>query len=471
MIDSNVRTLGGAMSTRIIARTGAAVVAVVLLLALTGTVAHGSPGADERTDAPAIADAIRFRQDLGLRADVEYVRQAAIDADSFPDSPWGVPLSLAEQEELARRIEVQDALGPGVELAETSDAYSGMYIDQMDEGTPVFTFTEIPSQLMAEISSSLPPGTRVRAELRPYTRDGLLEVVGKIERDYETLGAAGIQVTALGVDEVHGVVLVGLADPTDAATERLTATYGDALRFRSLQPGRADACNSLADCWPPKGGMKIVSNSGGGICTSAFVARRTDTGELALVTAGHCIATWGGSEIQWTHGGNVIGKSKQYVWQSFTNADVGLIRINDDATADMAGNYRRYISDNSPITVSSMTGVGSTQQPGFQVCRMGWTSKLDCGTILYTGVARYSCVGTDCRLINNTNEVSFDSTGGDSGGSVFSALSTIGYGLHVHSDDDNAPDPHGWYSPLNQARSTLISVKGVTINWCVTATC
>lgn len=82
------------------------------------------------------------------------------------------------------------------------------------------------------------------------------------------------------------------------------------------------------------------------------------------------------------------------------------------------------------------------------------------------------------RTIKKTIELDFDSTGGDSGGPVFSDLTeSVGYGLHVHSDVDDDPIPPGqdtrrsWYTPLDAARATLIDRRGVSITWCTTSTC
>ena len=136
-------------------------------------------------------------------------------------------------------------------------------------------------------------------------------------------------------------------------------------------------------------------------------------------------------------------------------------------------------------TIKNLVGTlkGESQAEGFLVCRMGARTGKKCGTIKKELGSNKSCAtnfaGTRvCHNIKHTIEVSFDSKGGDSGGSVFSnsGVDGIGYGLHVHSDDESKPVPpgqsgyRGWYNPLNWAK-TALKKKGWNITWCKTAAC
>jgi hypothetical protein len=363
-----------------------------------------------------------------------------------------------------------------VAAAEADPAFGGFYFDQKAGGIPTFVFAEPEPAAADDIRAMLPPGAALTIEIRPHAYAELRATADTIIEDLETWNSEHLEIMSVAVDVRTNSVLVGVQDLDGAISSEVARRYGLSVRFRQQSPAEADACTSISACWPPKGGFKIVASSDGGICTSAFVARRTDTDELTLVTAGHCLYVHGGSDVQWTHNGSTIGKSKQYIWESFKAADVGLIRISDASTTAMASNFRRFISNAnvSPPTVSSLEDVASNslQQVGYSVCRTGWASHRTCGEILYRQMANYSCVtGYTCRLINGTYEVDFDSTGGDSGGSMFSPLGPLGYGLHVHSDPDDDPDPHGWYTTLQNARDTLIDERGVTVNWCTTSLC
>lgn len=103
------------------------------------------------------------------------------------------------------------------------------------------------------------------------------------------------------------------------------------------------------------------------------------------------------------------------------------------------------------------------------VCRSGRTSGWDCGTIVRKNVTKPSCVLTDCRLIDYTVEVDFDSKGGDSGGPVH--ISNNALGTHVDSELPDGPGKHGWYSPLDFARSTYYDVTGLSYNVCTSSDC
>jgi Trypsin len=67
--------------------------------------------------------------------------------------------------------------------------------------------------------------------------------------------------------------------------------------------------------------------------------------------------------------------------------------------------------------------------------------------------------------------VDFDSTNGDSGGTMVSGATPIAYGIHVHSDEDTEPNARGWYTTVEYAQVTLSLERGVNIDWCITNAC
>ena len=142
-------------------------------------------------------------------------------------------------------------------------------------------------------------------------------------------------------------------------------------------------------------------------------------------------------------------------------------------------------------------GISNAQNEGYAVCRIGWGSwnrshnssdslhayykGLDCGTIVLfdsdsdgtTNANSQSCVGTTCHWIHYMKVVDFDSTGGDSGGTIFeptSGSSTNLWGTHVHSVTDSATANRGWYSIYTWGRNEL-SDLGITIVVCRNAAC
>jgi hypothetical protein len=118
-----------------------------------------------------------------------------------------------------------------------------------------------------------------------------------------------------------------------------------------------------------------------------------------------------------------------------------------------------------------------SQKVGDAVCRMGATSGRTCGTLTVWSVRNKSCVAADsvCRWIDHTMEMSFDSTGGDSGGSVYQFSPTpgyvIGYGTHVHSDVDGTPGANGWFSAIGDGYATHFEKYGWTYTVCTSSGC
>ena len=95
---------------------------------------------------------------------------------------------------------------------------------------------------------------------------------------------------------------------------------------------------------------------------------------------------------------------------------------------------------------------------GDQTWRAGATSGVDCRQVRLANVTRASTVsGVGTTTVQHTNEVSFDSTGGDSGGSMYfrSGAVVIAQGTHVHSDADTQNPAYGWFTPISWGKSTF----------------
>ena len=102
------------------------------LLAATGGPARTAaqqPAVDEQT-----LRAIDFREQFGLPTDLAYVQSVAADSRSSA-SEWGVPLTLAERDDLARRVTVQDNLDGLLGVAATQPTlFGGLRIGQQAGG-------------------------------------------------------------------------------------------------------------------------------------------------------------------------------------------------------------------------------------------------------------------------------------------------------------------------------------------------
>lgn len=421
---------------------------------------------------PELEDAMRFRESLSLRADRDYVEDAAIDTRAFPDTSWGVPLSVEEAAEVDRRHALQSALAPAESYAQAQEGFAGIYMDQRSGGVPVFQFAGTAERHRDPLADLLPVGTAFRLEIVPSSWEQLDSVQEALDQGVENLAAEGISITRTAIVPSLNSIVVGVRDLEAGDAAYLKERYGPPIVVQEESAAVADACTGFADCWPPKGGIRITQGSA--YCTSGFLARRHDVNRVVVVTAGHCIATNGGEGAIWKHDGRTIGPGKQWVWTAYANSDVGLVNIYDSVSSTMTS-FNRYLAKASPVEVLSLTYVlpATSQHEGYLVCRVGATSGRNCGTIVGDDVSMLSCVGSRCYLILHLKEVDFDSTSGDSGGSVFSKVTDgVGYGLHVHSEVDTNPPPrHGWYTPLTRARSTMSSVHGIDISFCITSSC
>lgn len=419
-------------------------------------------------DPKAAAHAADFRAALGFQADAAYVTSSYSSPSAFPNNRWGIPLTNAEALELTRREAIMDLMPSANEYAQKQPDYAGEFFDHLAGGIPVYLFTKDLEAHRIVLAGLFPPGTPFEVRPANVEYSVLAGTQASVDAASPSLRKTGIQIVSTGIDPTTNSVLVGVTGLTRDKAATLEDRFGSNLTFREQGPAVADACNSMADCWPPKGGLEIASAYDGGLCTSGFIASRLDTQALVMVTAGHCLEVHGGTSTVWTHHGNNIGQRQNETWNPNSNADVGLIGIYTASTPTT----KNQAIVGMPATVAGITiGTSSSNQsPGNTVCRTGRTTGLSCGTIYLANVTRQSCVNTTCYSINHTWEVTFDSTGGDSGGPLIHNQ-TFAHGTHVHSDPDGQPNAHGWYSPTDWGRSAYSAMFGVSYVICVQASC
>lgn len=458
------------MSVRVSRGLGLAALFAGLLLASVPDVGISAEPTD--TDSSVFAKATALREALGFQSDPSFVWSTLLDPVRFPNTDWGVPMSDAEAVELHRRELTQSAMEPATGYAGVQAGYAGVYIDHQNGGIPVYLFTGDAELHRAAIRARLPDSTEfdLRSVERSYS--DLQELRERVELARGDLAALGIAVHLTGIQPSSNSVVVGVEMLTPAGPGILQARFGPGLSLREQGPGVPDACNSMYDCWPPKGGIEVKSSATGNKCTSGWVAKRTDTFALVLVTAGHCIEIGGGENTVWTHKTNSIGKAQKETWASGADGDVGLIGIYASSTPTTKN---RLIAA-MPNGVYSVTSVRTSywQHQGDVVCRVGRTTGLSCGTITVEDVTNDSCVGSTCRAIDHTWEVNFDSTGGDSGGPIYSSRidgTKVALGTHVHSDPDGTPGAHGWYTPIDWGQWAYNQLFGISYSICVTSSC
>jgi Trypsin len=281
------------------------------------------------------------------------------------------------------------------------------------------------------------------------------------------------------------VVKVGVASDIDSAQTAVYPYAPDSVVVHedvgiddscATQPPNYPDVNFHCGSLPFKGGLELeVDGARYPNCTAGFLAKNTETSVYGIITAGHCLYSHGGDT--WYHNTTEIGPQKVYVWYGGADADVGFIRILDNNQMD----DRNAILYNYPSSVDNIVATRglSSQYAGEAVCRTGINYGYDCGAIVVTDVSRKSSAWGYTYWIHHTVEVDYDSSAGDSGGPMTTTccantnppwVDTYALGTHVHSDPDNATDPHGWYSPIDEDISAL-NAASYTYMVCVTATC
>jgi hypothetical protein len=438
--------------------------------------------------------AMTFRASFGLRSDREYVEAASLGASDFPNFDWGLPLSTEEAADLGARVALQDGLGAAVDFAAAQDSWAGMYLDQTRGGIPVFQFVDPDAVPIGDLAALMPEGASFEVTSATRTLADLEADKDAISAQREAIDATGTHLTAVSVHVRANRVEVEATEFTQDGQSLISEIAAEAVFATAAQP-TADVC-SITSCGPDmKGGLEIVQVSPS-ICTSGYVGRRTDVSpvQYVLVTAGHCVRN---GALPWHHAGSGIGTAGTiHGWYNGSWGDVGYIVLNS-ASTPATKNKALYNPDTNKVVSLTGFGVSSAQQEGYQVCRIGWGSwnmnhssnslhnhytGLQCGQIILydsdsdgtTDTDSQSCVSSTCKWISRMKVVNFDSTGGDSGGTMFeptTGTSTNLWGTHVHSETDSSTSDRGWYSIYTWGRQEFSTHQGITITACLVADC
>ena len=104
-----------------------------------------------------------------------------------------------------------------------------------------------------------------------YSRHDLEEDQARIWADRSTWKAEGIFIQSTALDIVRNSVVVGVVDLTPDAAATLSARYPGIQVVDEALDTQLDACNSVSDCYPMKGGLKIAElNHSTSYCTSGI---------------------------------------------------------------------------------------------------------------------------------------------------------------------------------------------------------
>jgi hypothetical protein len=304
---------------------------------------------------------------------------------------------------------------------------------------------------------------------------------GAIDGERDWFKSIGSELIATSLDTRNNALLVGVSNYTAAIGGAVQARFGTHVRVGPDSPSVADAC-TVNSCWPQKGGIRVWPTADHDrICTTGFIVRYGNPVGYGLLTAGHCIK--GGWTGNWAHNSHVIGKPTPHTYYAGKSADAAVIKMTVENPPTTTLNY--YLWEDDDVRAINRVAPHAEQTQGSPVCMQGYGMRKfnpanngrKCGTITAEHANRPSCLDTrktDCVMMHNLYEMSFDTHPGDSGGPVTTGCCTAD-GLVTDSewdDDPNNVPNRSWYSTIVWSMSEIDNVTG-GVRWrvCLNATC
>lgn len=358
---------------------------------------------------PPLTEMVRFRSAMGLNSTEPHVRSVAdrYAWDPAVDDNYGVPLLPDEAAEVARRVRIQEGLGPlRALLAVDESTYGGHYIDQQAGGTVVVQLVGSAGPSDDVLRDVLPEGAELRVESVRHSAAELRTLTDAVTADWEMLRELGVDVVSTAFSGRDNLVQIGVAEPTADEIALLESRYGSD-KVEVLPEGIVPAnhgCISTDHCaYPMRGGVWISG------CTAGFVMRRGSN--TFLLTAGHCSASSTGGIFVHNGYGSIGGTYASAAFDG-SRADAKIIDMTDSQESN-----RVFLTTTSYRLITSWQGVYD-DNVGDLVCKMGAnTGYATCGNIssvyVSTNVAGVDYIGQ--------RRADFSAVGGDSGGPVYSA--------------------------------------------------
>ena len=303
--------------------------------------------------------------------------------------------------------------------------------------------------LIAAVAASIVP-VRASAPVAPDSPSvaELDALTARITDDLPLLSGLGISMIA--PEPASGAVVV----VADAGAEPIVrARYGDLVAVRSGSPIRPLAgppCASGRTACPPvmRGGLELIGALLA-VCTSGVEARLNQTGEIGVLTAGHCY----GNIEPVTHAGIPLGVAGPGSFGG--EVDAAFVTHSLGAPTFLPSNWVYYSNGDPEHRVTAVQPAAS-EAVGQAVCRVGRTTGVRCGSI--TSVNATVIIGSiTLRKQRVTNICALP---GDSGGPVLSGgtfRGVISAGNYV--DGPNGPvchaAPFSTYSAAQKVESAL----------------
>jgi hypothetical protein len=192
---------------------------------------------------PALAEAIRFRRDAGLRSDLAFVRTVAQDPRTSTD-PYDVPLYPEELADFHRRHDESGAVAPIVRnyAGLHADEFGGLYIDEGTRAGVVSLWTDHLAEHAAGVRKAVGPDARVAFGQVRYAEVDLRRLQNQVSAEWKADWMAAIPAAfqSVGVDIEASQVRfqVSSANPDAEAIIEAHYGFGDRMRVESDGTGR-----------------------------------------------------------------------------------------------------------------------------------------------------------------------------------------------------------------------------------------
>jgi hypothetical protein len=297
------------------------------------------------------------------------------------------------------------------------------------------------AQKAETLLADAPAGIATRRVVATSTLAELESLHAWIDADRESLSREGIVLNGVGVDIPRNTVVAAVHPLTPAITARLQALY-PGVDVVDEPPAETSVCVSRFNCMNPLRAGLQVTFSGGGACTSSFVADTGGTGaNVFLLSAAHCAP----ASASAYHNNVYIGTATRWNWHQGGQTDSLAIDISDSQKSNLL-----YITNDSTISITARQSP-TADYPGQIICQSGVTSNVRCGTLWgsetqnFGGVILYNVRRVTNMIVDH----------GDSGGPTSVYQTGTATGIVDGSNYTPPPNARGWYTHIYYAENAL----------------
>lgn len=413
---------------------------ILILLLLFGTfstsVLNAEAGINSLEDSIRLENALEKRVEFGLSND-ESAR--TMSNNKSISKKYGIYLSSSEEEALTKRFEQQDKLIPEIKkyinsMPEINEKYLGLYIDQANGGgiqvviksqddslqkSTVSEVTYLKEQFENKFITEFPVSFK-----EGFYSEKEIEDVTKSVSENIALITKNIDLRYVTADFINQKVKLGIAkskldiEYTLSMISSITQQNRSLFEIEELDDSFSPVDNSRTTTTSPlQGGLTIDSSpSTSGRCTLGYSAIDANSNPYVLTSA-HCWYNSPGTGIY--QGGNYIGYTSSL--SNYGNeVDANAIRVSSNSLLS-----NKVYNDSNLTSVE----VAGNDTLGQLVCMSGRNrgESSSCGTLQSKEHSSFWNDPNGASVwFNSLRLATYVTTGGDSGGTVFSEGKLMG---------------------------------------------